>query len=252
MESAPSDSGAGGGGGSFADGSLVTSIAITAGQDGGSAQFPPPESIDGMVTIDGNPEGTVGAIVEFKLSAGIHPIVVTGAQGGFGGVPLNLFFGPGGAGAEVSGLVDFAQPTALDILVGQAGGPSFDDPGGGGGSFVWMVPVPEPSTWAMLVFGFAGLGLAGWRARGVVGRTGVEQGFVAGRMLAASRSARHPCLFPARMGESTLHAPCAGVGACSASQSEVLRASGAQNWRCESALFAAPFETRLGQRLSAR
>jgi hypothetical protein len=121
------------------------------------------------VTIDGNPEGTVGAIVEFDLSAGIHTIVVTGAQGGFGGVPLNSFNGfLGGAGAEVSGFVDFAQPAALDILVGQAGGPSFDDPGGGGGgSFVWRVAVPEPSTWAMLVLGFAGLGWAGYRrARG--------------------------------------------------------------------------------------
>jgi hypothetical protein len=117
-----------------------------------------------MVTIDGIPEGTVGAIVEFDLSAGIHTIVVTGAQGGFGGA-VDTYFG-GGSGAEVSGLVDFAQATELEILVGQAGGSSFNDPGGGGGgSFVWMVPVPEPSTWAMLVLGFAGLGLADWRAR---------------------------------------------------------------------------------------
>ena len=42
--------------------------------------------------------------------------------------------------------------------------------GGGGGSFVWEVQespfpaIPEPSTWAMTLAGFAALGFA-WRAR---------------------------------------------------------------------------------------
>ena len=36
------------------------------------------------------------------------------------------------------------------------------DPGDGGGS---PSPVPEPSTWAMLLIGFAGLGLVSWRAK---------------------------------------------------------------------------------------
>jgi hypothetical protein len=26
-----------------------------------------------------------------------------------------------------------------------------------------MTPVPEPSTWALMLLGFAGLGFAGWR-----------------------------------------------------------------------------------------
>jgi hypothetical protein len=30
--------------------------------------------------------------------------------------------------------------------------------------------VPEPSTWAMMLLGFAGLGFSGWRRRGAVGR----------------------------------------------------------------------------------
>jgi PEP-CTERM motif len=36
--------------------------------------------------------------------------------------------------------------------------------GGGGGSFVWETgAVPEPSTWAMILMGFAGLGYAAHR-----------------------------------------------------------------------------------------
>jgi hypothetical protein len=30
-----------------------------------------------------------------------------------------------------------------------------------------IVAVPEPSTWAMMLLGFAGLGYAGYRRRGV-------------------------------------------------------------------------------------
>jgi hypothetical protein len=28
-----------------------------------------------------------------------------------------------------------------------------------------MTPVPEPSTWALMLLGFAGLGFAGWRRK---------------------------------------------------------------------------------------
>jgi hypothetical protein len=35
---------------------------------------------------------------------------------------------------------------------------------------ITLVAVPEPSTWAMLLIGFAGLGFAGWRrAAGLAG-----------------------------------------------------------------------------------
>jgi hypothetical protein len=61
--------------------------------------------------------------------------------------------------------------TELEIVVGGAGAPTAPDSAAGGrGSFVWdptAVPpqpdVPEPSTWAMMLLGFAGLGLAGYR-----------------------------------------------------------------------------------------
>jgi hypothetical protein len=51
----------------------------------------------------------------------------------------------------------------LDIVVGGAGGGSSGIGGGGGGSFVWEQSIPEPSTWAMMLLGFAGLGFAGYR-----------------------------------------------------------------------------------------
>jgi hypothetical protein len=56
----------------------------------------------------------------------------------------------------------------LDIVVGGAGltgnfGGIWGG-GGGGGSFVYTASsVPEPSTWGMLLIGFAGLGFAGYR-----------------------------------------------------------------------------------------
>jgi hypothetical protein len=56
--------------------------------------------------------------------------------------------------------------TTLDIVAGGAGltgdfGGIWGG-GGGGGSFVFTA-VPEPSTWAMMVAGFAFLGFAGYR-----------------------------------------------------------------------------------------
>jgi PEP-CTERM motif-containing protein len=46
------------------------------------------------------------------------------------------------------------------------GSPPYLGGGGGGGSFVWEVTVPEPSAWAMMLLGVAGLGgLAHLRGR---------------------------------------------------------------------------------------
>jgi hypothetical protein len=95
-------------------------------------------------------------------------VAAVGAQGGTG-------FGGGGYGAGVGGSVLLDAGTNLDIVVGGAGANNlinFVNGGGGGGSFVWdpvAIPrqpaAPEPSTWAMMLLGFAGLGYAGWRAR---------------------------------------------------------------------------------------
>ena len=76
----------------------------------------------------------------------------------------------GGGGAEVGGDVMLDKGTALAIVVGGAGvgaGCACEfGSGGGGGSFVWEtgVVVPEPSTWALTLIGFAGLAYVGRRA----------------------------------------------------------------------------------------
>jgi PEP-CTERM motif len=111
-----------------------------------------------------------GTVVEYTIpTTGFYYVAAVGAQGGSG-------FFTGGFGAGVGGSVFLDMGTELDIVVGGAGATSVNgllNGGGGGGSFVWdptAVPpqpvtaaVPEPSTWAMMLLGFGGLGFLGWR-----------------------------------------------------------------------------------------
>jgi hypothetical protein len=75
--------------------------------------------------------------------------------------------------AEVGGDVTLDKGAVLAIVVGGAGsgGPSLPM-AGGGGSFVWETStvIPEPSTWALMLPGFAGLGFAAPRPFGAVRR----------------------------------------------------------------------------------
>ena len=113
-------------------------------------------------------------MVEYTIpTTGFYYVAAVGAQGG------SAFGNGGGYGAGVGGTVFLDMGTELDIVAGGAGMMNFiglPDGGGGGGSFVWdptavpPQPVPEPSTWAMMLIGFAGLaGLqpaSGFRSRG--------------------------------------------------------------------------------------
>jgi hypothetical protein len=109
-----------------------------------------------------------GTVIEYTIpTTGFYYVAAVGAQGG------GSEFQTGGYGAGVGGSVLLDTGTELDIVVGGAGLTNFISTlngGGGGGSFVWdptAVPpqpgVPEPSTWAMMLLGFAGLGYAGYR-----------------------------------------------------------------------------------------
>lgn len=69
-----------------------------------------------------------GAIIDYTVqTSGIYDIIAYGANGGNGYESL------GGQGAVVGGVFDLNVGTALNILVGQAGGDSSIYSGGGGG-----------------------------------------------------------------------------------------------------------------------
>jgi PEP-CTERM motif-containing protein len=114
------------------------------------------------VTIGSATFDYTGAPVTYTITTTTsYDIVAYGAQGG------GTSGGVGGYGAEIGGDFTLYAGTVLEIVVGGAGGTALDHgAGGGGGSFVWILStpvVPEPSTWAMMLLGFAGLGFVGYR-----------------------------------------------------------------------------------------
>ena len=109
-----------------------------------------------------------GAVVEYTIpTTGFYYVAAVGAQGG-------SEFGGGGDGAGVGGSVLLDAGTELDIVVGGAGKITLSTclTAAAAAAVSYGIPrrfpcqpVPEPSTWAMMLLGFAGLGYAGWRAR---------------------------------------------------------------------------------------
>ncbi len=153
----------GGGGGSYLNPALRDTIETP--DFNGVPGFSPS---NGYVIVGLKVFNYTGAVVEYTIpTTGFYYVAAVGAQGGPG-------FVGSGYGAGVGGRVLLDAGTELDIVVGGAGMNNFlnlFNGGGGGGSFVWdpvaipVQPVPEPSTWAMMLLGFAGLGYTGWRAR---------------------------------------------------------------------------------------
>jgi PEP-CTERM motif len=104
--------------------------------------------------------GTIGTFL--VPVSGLYNLIGDGAAGGSSFPSLFGFFGDG---AYVIGDIFLTAGTQLDFVAGGGGSspnldgsPPYFGGGGGGGSFVWEVSVPEPSTWAMMLLGFAGLG----------------------------------------------------------------------------------------------
>jgi PEP-CTERM motif len=167
--------GFGGGGGSYVS-PAVRDVDETFDDNGTDTNF---TGLNGVVTVGSKIFYSTGSVVEYTIPTSYwYFVLAIGAQGG--GSVLSPGFGIGGYGAGVGGEVYLTQGTELDIVVGEGGAFSAVDGGGGGGSFVWdptaipvqptgvlVQPAPEPSTWAMMLIGFAGLGYAGYRrARG--------------------------------------------------------------------------------------
>jgi hypothetical protein len=170
----------GGGGGGYSGGGGGSTFGPTGGGGGGSyvnpalgdvLETPDVNAGNGYVLVGTTYFGYTGSVEEYTiLQAAFYFVAAVGAQGG-----SDNFGDIGGHGAAVGGEVYLTEGTELDIVVGGVGedgaGATGFTGGGGGGSFVWdptaipVQPVPEPSTWAMMLLGFAGLGYAGWRAR---------------------------------------------------------------------------------------
>ena len=78
------------------------------------------------------------------------------------GVPETVFTEITGFGDGIGGIVDLADPPMLSLTV--PNGASVATASGVFGNFI-LGAVPEPSTWAMVMLGFAGLGCAAVRTR---------------------------------------------------------------------------------------
>ena len=105
-----------------------------------------------------------GTIVDYTVAvSGDYALRTVGADGGSILAAATYF---GGGGAEAAGDINLNAGTVLAVVVGGVGGALVNGVGGGGGTFIYEVSsaIPEAPAWALMLMGFAGLGLVGRRA----------------------------------------------------------------------------------------
>jgi hypothetical protein len=127
----------------------LTSITISSGPAS------PPWTTDGLGTVNGS--FTSGAFA--MDGAGKYDYVMNIAGSGPSSVSSLTFTIMGASLTDIIG----SSPFAADIISGTTGNTGVVDFSLSGGSTRGGSPVPEPSTWAMMLIGFAGLGYAGYR-----------------------------------------------------------------------------------------
>jgi hypothetical protein len=140
-----------GGGGTLVLTSTGTALLVAGGGEGGNG------GVDGSGGGAGDaPDGAGGG---GGLNSGGGGALCCTGGGGVNGGPIGFNFGGGGGGFSGGGGAGSLN-TAFAKLIG------FDGVQGGNGEldidFVGAA-VPEPSTWAMLLLGFAGLGTLAYR-----------------------------------------------------------------------------------------
>jgi hypothetical protein len=130
----------------------------------------------GAITFDIDPDGKGGFLESALLFDPGNPVSITGAKIVFdflGGANPLAFFKSGAFdldsffresdGSLFSNDFNLESLFAGDTFATNMRGFDITGFGANGAVDVARTSVPEPSTWAMLIAGFAGLGFAGWR-----------------------------------------------------------------------------------------
>jgi hypothetical protein len=126
----------------------------------------------GSGTIDASPTASTGVWSIDAITGVINGSEITGTST-FQGAD-NLLFTNGFAFTSTVGIsFETAAGQSINIFsfdgpmtppTGNAYGELSSNPNAFGVGHFTLTPVPEPSTWALMLIGFAGLGIAGYRA----------------------------------------------------------------------------------------